>query len=80
MPWPEKQFKQVKRCPDTEPPECRLDVVQEGWGVLGVVARFHASAGRRAIQMCLFRKAGGVSYKVDKKIRFEDFDVIEAEF
>jgi hypothetical protein len=42
------------------------DVVQEGWGVLGV-ARFHASAGRRAIQMCLFRKAGGVSSNVNNK-------------
>lgn len=61
-----KWFKQVKSCPDTEPPECRLDVVQEGWGVLGVVARFHASAGRRAIQMCLFTKAGGVSREVNK--------------
>lgn len=24
-----------QRCPDSEPPECRLDVVQERWGVLG---------------------------------------------
>ena len=30
-------------------------------GRFGVAPWFHASAGRRAIQMCLCRKAGGVS-------------------
>jgi hypothetical protein len=49
-----------QRRPDSEQPECRLDVVQERWGVLGA-SWFHASAGRRAIQMCLCRKVDRIS-------------------
>jgi hypothetical protein len=43
------------------------------------VGQFHASAGRRAIQMCLIGKAGVSPTIHSERLDFEILDVIDAE-